>query len=75
MRPALTSGDLSEQHGSAIAESCLRAILAAPDQAARGDILQSSLLELQRLPHPKRAAGGFTVTMVNVIERGLGVAK
>jgi hypothetical protein len=71
----LTSGGLAEQHGNAIAEGCLRDMLAAPDQAARGDILRSALLRLQCLPHPKRATGGFTTTMVNVIERGLGIAK
>lgn len=70
----LTSGDLSEQHGFALAESALNAMLAASDQADRCDILHKALLELQRLPHAKRAAGGFTAMVVNVIERGLGLA-
>lgn len=71
----LTSGDLAEQHGFALSESALNAMLAAPDQATRGDILKTSLLELQRLPLPKRAAGGLTVMLTNVIERGLGLVK
>lgn len=75
MKRPLTSGDLAEQHGGAIAESCLRAMLAASDQAARGSIVKAALLELQRLPCPKRAAGGFSGALVNVLELGLGVAK
>jgi hypothetical protein len=75
MKPRLTSGDLAEQHGYALAESALTAMQAAPDQADRGDILHTALLELQRLPHPRRSAGGFSVGLICTIERGLGVAK
>lgn len=71
----LTSGDLAEQHGAAISESCLNAVLAAKDQATRGDIVQTALLRLQRLPHPRRSVGGFTSVLVNALELGLGLVK
>lgn len=75
MKRTLTSGDCSEQLGSILASGALNEILGASCQAERGDILKTAILELQKLPHPKRAVGGFSGVLVNVLERGLGVAK
>ena len=74
MSRAHTAADCAEQAGSAIATNCLSAILNAPCQAESVAALQTALLDLQRLPHPKRAAGGFAVTLVAVIERGVGAS-
>ncbi len=65
---------LAEQAGSAVAENCIRDIQEAPDQSERVAILQRAILEVQRIPHPKRAAAGFAVGVVAFLERGVGVA-
>jgi hypothetical protein len=46
-------------------------MLASNTQAEHCIALTAALLDLQRLPHPDRAAGGFAVAMVNVLEIGL----
>ena len=69
------AGNLAEQAGGGIGIDCLNAILAAKTQGERVRAIQSAVLDLQRLPHPKRAAGGFSVALVNVLERGLGLCK
>ena len=69
------SGNRAEQAGGGIGNECLNAILAAKTQGERVRAIQSAVLDLQRLPHPKRAAGGFSVALVNVLERGLGLCK
>jgi hypothetical protein len=66
-----TAGDCAEQAGNLIATNCLNDILNAPSQAVRGAALHTALLDLQRLPHGKRAAAGFAVALVNPIEIGL----
>lgn len=70
-----TTAQLAEQAGSAIGSDCLNDMLAAKTQSLCTATLQTALLDLQRLPHPKRAAGGFAVALVNVLERGLGLSK
>lgn len=70
-RLTYTTGDCSEHAGSAIGGNCLDRMLNSARQAESGEVLQTALLELQRLPHPKRAAGGFTAALVGVIEVGL----
>lgn len=74
MSAAHTTSDSAEQAGSAIATNCLTTILNASSQAASMAALQTALLDLQRLPHPKRAAGGFAVALVAVLERGIGAS-
>lgn len=69
------AGNLAEQAGAGFGIDCLNAILAAKTQGERGMAIQSAVLDLQRLAHPKRAAGGFAVALVNVLERGLGLSK
>ncbi len=69
------AGNLAEQAGGGVGIDCLNAILAAKTQGERARAIQSAVLDLQRLPHPKRAAGGFSVALVNVLERGLGLCK
>lgn len=65
--------DLAEQAGAGIGLDCLNAILAAETQGERLREIQSAILKLQALPHPRCAAGGFAVALVNVLERGLGL--
>lgn len=69
-----TAADCAEQAGSAIASNCLDGILASKTQAEAMAILQTALLDLQRFPYQDRAAGGFAVMLVNVIELGLNAA-
>ena len=73
MSAAHTAADCAEQAGHAIGTNCLNEILNAPSQAVSVTALQTALLDLQRLPHPKRAAGGFAVALVAVLEHGIGV--
>ena len=68
---AYTAADCAEQAGHAIGANCLDAILAGRSQAEAVTVLQAALTDLQALDHPDRAAGGFAVAMVNVIEIGL----
>ena len=68
-------GNLAEQAGAGIGIDCLNAVLAGATQGKRLRAIQSAVLDLQRLEHPKRAAGGFSVALVNVLERGLGLCK
>lgn len=66
-----TAADCAEQAGNAIASNALNDILNAPSQAVSMAALQTALLDLQRLPHPKRAAAGFALALVNAVEVGL----
>ena len=70
-RITYTAADCAEHAGNAIATNCLNDILNAPSQAASMAALRTALIDLQRLPHPKRAAGGFAVALVNTLEVGL----
>jgi hypothetical protein len=63
--------DLAEQAGGGIGLDLLNAILAAKNQGERSIEIQSAILKLQALPHPRRAAGGFAVALVNVLEVGI----
>ena len=65
------AGNLAEEAGSGIGVYCLNAILASKSQGERMRAIQSAVLDLQRLPHPKRAAGGFAGVLVNVLEIGV----
>ena len=69
------AGNLAEQAGAGIGIDCLNSALAGANQAKRVKAIQSAVLDLQRLAHPKRAAAGFSVALVNVLERGLGLSK
>ena len=69
------AGNLAEQAGAGIGIDCLNAVLAGATQAKRVRAIQSAVLDLQRLAHPRRAAAGFSVALVNVLERGLGLCK
>ena len=72
---ALQCAFLAEQAGAGIGIDCLNAVLAEATQAKRVRAIQSAVLDLQRLAHPRRAAAGFSVALVNVLERGLGLSK
>ena len=69
------AGNLAEQAGAGIGIDCLNAVLAGTTQGKRVRAIQSAVLDLQRLAHPRRAAAGFSVVLVNVLERGLGFSK
>ena len=68
-------GYLAEQDGAGIGIDCLNAVLVEKTQGECLRAIQSAVLYLQRLPHPKRAAGGFAGVLVNVLKRGLEVCK
>ena len=65
------AGNRAEQAGAGIGIDCLNAVLAGTSQGERLSAIQSAVLDLQRLAHPKRAAGGFAGAVVNVLEIGL----
>ena len=69
------AGNLAEQAGAGIGIDCLNAVLTGATQAKRVRAIQSAVLDLQRLAHPRRAAAGFAMALVNVFERGLGLSK
>ena len=69
------AGNLAEQAGAGIGIDCLNAVLTEATQGERVRAIQSAVLDLQRLAHPRRAAAGFSMTLVNVLERGLGLCK
>ena len=69
------AGNLAEQAGAGIGIDCLNAVLTGTTQAKRVRAIQSAVLDLQRLAHPRRAAAGFSVALVNVLERGLRLCK
>ena len=68
----LNEADCAERAGAALAENALDVIRKAAKQSASVCALESALLDLQRLPHPARAAGGLAVGLVAYLERGLG---
>lgn len=70
-----TAADCAEQAGNAIGTNCLNEILNAPSQAVSMAALQTALIDLQRLPHPKRAAGGFAVALIAYLEHGIGAQR
>ena len=69
------AGNLAEEAGAGIGIDCLNAVLAGATQGERLRAIQSAVLELQCLAHPRRAAGGFAGVLVNVLERGLELSK
>ena len=69
------AGNLAEQAVAGIGIDCLNAVLAEATQGERLRAIQSAVLDLQRLAHPRRAAAGFSMALVNVLERGLGLCK
>ena len=70
-RATFTKGDCAEHAGHAIANACLNAMLVSTSQAESVAVLQTALLDMQRMPHQKRACGGFAVALVNTLEVGL----
>ena len=69
------AGNLAESAGAGIGIDCLNAVLAGATQGERLRAIQSAVLDLQCLAHPRRAAGGFAGVLVNLLERGLGLDK
>jgi hypothetical protein len=66
-----TAADIAEQAGAAIAHTALNAMLAVDTQAKHYAILKAAIRDITKLQHPDRAAGGFALALVNVIEVGL----
>jgi len=67
----LNEADCAERAGAALAENTLNVIRKAVKQSKSFCALESALLDLQRLPHSKRAAGGFAGVLVAYLERGV----
>ena len=70
-RATYTAADCAEQAGNTIANSLLNDLLAADNQALRGALIKAAILNLATLQHHDRAADGFAVGIVNVLETGL----
>ena len=70
-RSTYTGADCAEQAGAAIGLDLLDALMAADTQGLRARLIQTATLNLAKLQHPDRAAGGFAVALVNVLEIGL----
>ena len=66
-----TAGDCAEIAGSDIGRALLNDTLAADSQAQRAILIQSAIVKVARLEHQDRAAAGFAVALVNVLEIGL----
>ena len=66
-RPPYTAADCAEQTGYAIATDCINEIRNAPSITAGVAELKAALLDLQRVPHPKRACAGFAVAIVGFL--------
>jgi hypothetical protein len=66
-----TAADCAEQAGGTIAHTALNDMLAGDSQAKRYAILKAAILDIAKLQHFDRAAGGLAVAMVSVIETGL----
>jgi hypothetical protein len=75
MMPHFITGDqLSEQCGHCIAATTLSAMRQAPSQAERLGILTDALLDVYSSSSGQEAALlGFSVGLLNTVERGLGV--
>ena len=70
-RSTYTAADCSEQAGNALASALLNDLIDADNQALRGALIKAAILNLATLQHHDRAAAGFAVAMVNVLEIGL----
>ena len=68
---SLNEADCAERAGSALAEHALDVIRKSVKQSKSVWALENALLELHRLPHPQRAAGGFAVALVAYLEQGV----
>lgn len=69
------AAEVAEKAGAGIAMAYLKVLLASKTPDERMVAMQTAVLELQRHPHPKPAAGGFGMALVDVLERGLGLSK
>ncbi|MBK6591258.1 MAG: hypothetical protein IPG23_00245 [Burkholderiales bacterium] len=68
---SLSEADCAERAGAALAENALEVIRKAVKQSKSVCALEAALFDLQRLPHPKQANGGFASALVAYLERGL----
>ena len=66
-----TAADCAEQAGGLIAQNVLDDMLNTNTQAERFVILLEGLQPLATMPHHDRAAGGFALALLPVIEIGL----
>ena len=64
-------GDCAEISGGAIASDLLNDLLAARNQCRTVVLIQAAIVKLATLQHHDRAADGFAVGIVNVLEVGL----
>jgi hypothetical protein len=66
-----TAADCAEQAGGSIAHTALNAMLAVDTQAKHYAILKAAILDIAKLQHPDRAAGGFALALVDTLVTGL----
>ena len=63
---------LESLKGSHIAVECRKSMQAAKSMRSRQQALETAILDLQRLPHPKEAAAGFAELFTRLIEEKVG---
>ena len=68
---AFTEGDCAEHAGNLLANNVLNDFLDCGTQAEKIVLLMEALQSLATLQHHDRAAAGFAVGLVNVLEVGL----
>ena len=71
LETALTEGDCAEQAGNLLATNVLSDFLECGTQAEKFVLLLEALQSLATLQHHDRAAAGFAVGLLNVLEVGL----
>ena len=64
-------GDAAEMAGGNIASTLLDDLMAARNQCRMVLLIQAAIVRLAKLQHNDRAAAGFAIGLVNVLEVGL----
>jgi hypothetical protein len=65
------AGDVAEVAGGDIANALLNDLMAARNQCRMVLLIQGAIVNLAKLPQHDRAAAGFAIGLVNVLEVGL----
>jgi hypothetical protein len=65
------AGDVAEVAGGDIASALLNEMMAARNQCQVALLIQAAIVNLAKLPQHDRAAAGFAIGLVNVLEVGL----
>jgi hypothetical protein len=65
------AGDVAEVAGGDIANALLNDLMTARNQCRMALLIQAAIVNLAKLPQHDRAAAGFAIGLVNVLEVGL----